>query len=1182
METETTKIRVAEHPSLSTSKPCLAGYVEEPNRPSTWYDPSTEEILFGHSRLTNIVGLQASSNGRATVFRRIDDKVIKERMTFTPWALISNKAIAVKLKGCKLINLKGNLHYRYRAEIFDKEAFEESARSAYEAVTGKTAPSVREITEIISLNNTEQFQISQGVTFYKNMKFEDVLRLQIDIETTGFNSDHERVFLVAISTSEGLKKVIHGLDEAKLLEELNAVIRSLDPDIIENHNIFGFDIPFLIKRHQIHQIPITWGRDGKGFFSYKDSLKIGETAESFTRYCLHGREIVDTLHAVKRYDAVKRELGEHGLKYVAKFFGLARDGRKYIDGDKIYETYMVNPDEVAEYALDDVAEVEALSRKLHRDKFMLSQMVPIQFSKVCTTGSTKPIELTIIRAYFRQNHSVPKPQSTEPFEGATVEVYHKGFFRHCCKIDVSSMYPSIIMMDSICPHTDPLGIFLILTENWTKLRLKHKAIGQTNPESKAIESALKILINSLFGYLANERGLFNNPKGAAAITKRGREILSKIIECILEQGGKPLEVDTDGVICVLPEQVTPRAFADKINNTLSIFPGVKVTADSEKPWDSVVVLAKKTYAILTEHGVHIVGAALKSRGMEPLFRTLMRDVLYSLLKDNTKEIHRRIQETRRQIVEQRCNAEDLVTKKKMGQSMKSYIEQTKSKVCHFEVMLQAGFVDAPALSVVQYFKSNNGYAHINSFSADDYDIDYYLSSLKKKLSVFRPAFTEDAFTRLINDSDFSETVLTSSSVDQKSPGLWINLAANVKRAKKGELDALVQRNVFVQVDDYDALQDFLQKHRETDVYFSVYGFLCRDRPSKARNSILKNLKKYGDFWVEGEGTFDDEQKTTKAYEVLKHIKRVLVQDFQIPKNEIKLYFNGGKSFYLRVSGHYFVPEPILCLPEKYAALMRHLKTKVPEDLAARIDQTIFDTTQIIRIPHSFYPGGGMMVEIPPEHEDLEGLTRRLQDLPPQESPDVKSRFMLPYPPHEFTKVSRQVFKAVTGETRFQEYRRSTNRQKDINSQIEGFLSRTKKIAPCLKNLSELVSKGESIGFSGRCKLIYEASRAGLSEDHVCQLFLLFEDPHRYGVLECHPNPAGDHCGYRLNEKFKTSLFSDCGCDRAEMSMVCDHSRCYRRDIERRTTPRILGEKAPTFEEFQELSRSLLKEFFDND
>ena len=39
-------------------------------------------------------------------------------------------------------------------------------------------------------------------------------------------------------------------------------LREIDPDIIEGHNVFNFDLPYLIARAERHGVPLRWGRDG--------------------------------------------------------------------------------------------------------------------------------------------------------------------------------------------------------------------------------------------------------------------------------------------------------------------------------------------------------------------------------------------------------------------------------------------------------------------------------------------------------------------------------------------------------------------------------------------------------------------------------------------------------------------------------------------------------------------------------------------------------------------------------------------------------------------------------------------------------------------------------------------------------------------------------------------------------
>ena len=51
-------------------------------------------------------------------------------------------------------------------------------------------------------------------------------------------------------------------DEGELLERVTARIGELDPDVIEGHNLFNFDLPYMVARADRHGVPLTWGRDG--------------------------------------------------------------------------------------------------------------------------------------------------------------------------------------------------------------------------------------------------------------------------------------------------------------------------------------------------------------------------------------------------------------------------------------------------------------------------------------------------------------------------------------------------------------------------------------------------------------------------------------------------------------------------------------------------------------------------------------------------------------------------------------------------------------------------------------------------------------------------------------------------------------------------------------------------------
>jgi DNA polymerase elongation subunit (family B) len=72
-----------------------------------------------------------------------------------------------------------------------------------------------------------------------------------DLETTGLSPEDSRIFLIAVRDPDGNTEVLEGPDEADLIRRLVAKVQAADPDVIENHNLQGFDLPFLDHRASV-------------------------------------------------------------------------------------------------------------------------------------------------------------------------------------------------------------------------------------------------------------------------------------------------------------------------------------------------------------------------------------------------------------------------------------------------------------------------------------------------------------------------------------------------------------------------------------------------------------------------------------------------------------------------------------------------------------------------------------------------------------------------------------------------------------------------------------------------------------------------------------------------------------------------------------------------------------------
>ena len=88
-----------------------------------------------------------------------------------------------------------------------------------------------------------------------------------------------------------------------------------------------------------------------------------------------------------------------------------------------------------------------------------------------------------------------------------------GVAQQVVKADIASMYPSIMRVFQIGPACDYLGVFLYLVDRLTDLRLQHKSGGTHRSathsaaahQHNAVQAAMKILVNSAYGYMGAGR-----------------------------------------------------------------------------------------------------------------------------------------------------------------------------------------------------------------------------------------------------------------------------------------------------------------------------------------------------------------------------------------------------------------------------------------------------------------------------------------------------------------------------------------------------------------------------------------------------------------------------------------------------------------------------------------------------
>ena len=622
------------------------------------YDP----LVFGGHADEGLVAIEFVAESKdgpdemALFFRR-DGATVQASEPFEPFIVGAGEFLRLLSDGDDSVSLSGLTGPAPldTCAVFAswKDCLKARDRLARETGTSSSAPGA----PYAFVNDpVQQHLMRSGRTLFLGMDFEDLRRMQVDIEcrtTEGYDFCHaaregDRIIAIAMSDQTGWTEVLsgHELAEKEMLARFVAIVRERDPDVIEGHNIFNFDLPYLAERAKRHGVKLGLGRNGAVPRRRASRFSVGERTLAYERFDVFGRHIVDTLFLVHAYDVSHRSLAGFGLKEVAIHFGLSAEGRTTIDGSRISRTFDENPEQVMRYACDDVVETGKLSDLLARSSFLQTRMLPYTYQNVCVRGNATKIDALLLREYLRQGYALPMPGRVRPFAGGYTDLFVEGVIRNVHHCDVRSLYPSLMLTRKLAPRSDVLGAFLRLLSVLRELRLKARAdMDQASTKGEriyfdAMQSTFKVLINSFYGYLGFSQARFNDFDAAEQVTGAGRALLHEMVDWLREHGATPVEIDTDGIYFVPPvdEAGDPGAEAAFREAFVASLPaGIDVEFDAE--FVAMYSYKMKNYALLSDDGEMVLkGAALKSRGLEPFQRDFLREIVRMKLEGREQEI----------------------------------------------------------------------------------------------------------------------------------------------------------------------------------------------------------------------------------------------------------------------------------------------------------------------------------------------------------------------------------------------------------------------------------------------------------------------------------------------------------------------------------------------------------------
>jgi len=536
-----------------------------------------------------------------------------------------------------------------------------------------------------------QWLLQKRARLFAGLKFSQLRRCQLDIETgaaeAGAFSDAknpgDRVLAIGLQCGDRRELLTLGEEtdagEKRLLLAFNDLLRELDPDVVEGHNIFKFDLDYLRIRSKRLKVPCAWGRFGLTAEFRNSRMKVAERWIDFSRCDMPGRTVIDTYLLIQLYDITAREMTAYGLKDAAVYFGItpeSGEGRTYIDGAQIQHAFRSHREEFLAYLADDLRETRGLADVLLPTYFEQARAFPILLQEAALRGTAGKVDLLFLEEYYHARASCPEPLGEiATFEGGFTRSFQEGVFKHVLHFDVASLYPSLLLQMGENPKTDTLGVFIPMLRRLREYRLKYKQLAKSAPtaaerdEAQARQATFKILINSFYGYLGFSGARFGDGELAAKVTRGGRELLQALIAEFQQHGCTILEADTDGIYLSTEQYFhQPETLLAKVARIMP--PGIELEYDGS--YDAMFCYKAKNYALAAGGGITLRGSALRSRGIEPFLKRLGDQLIAYLLGVSAESPVAEIERLRSAIAAREQPVADLAKAESLSQNPEAY------------------------------------------------------------------------------------------------------------------------------------------------------------------------------------------------------------------------------------------------------------------------------------------------------------------------------------------------------------------------------------------------------------------------------------------------------------------------------------------------------------------------------
>src|SRR6266705_385277 len=234
-------------------------------------------LLFGADPTPRIVAIELGETGTVKVYRREQDgSTVADVEPFHPFVWCDSDVVDLGIESEKL---QGDLKYSWLITVDSwKEliSLRNGLKNAGRDFFAFTDP-------------VQHYLTATGRTLFKDLPFEELKRMQLEVLTFS-EGDADHIMSIALSDNSGWEELIivdpkkTEESERNAIKRVTSLIKERDPDVIEGHNLFRFDLPYLVARAKKLKTKLDWGRSGGFLRSRPSRLQIAEKTIDYPKF----------------------------------------------------------------------------------------------------------------------------------------------------------------------------------------------------------------------------------------------------------------------------------------------------------------------------------------------------------------------------------------------------------------------------------------------------------------------------------------------------------------------------------------------------------------------------------------------------------------------------------------------------------------------------------------------------------------------------------------------------------------------------------------------------------------------------------------------------------------------------------------------------------------------------------